>query len=123
MDKRITSRKDLEALREEAQAEMDIRTGPKKMEITVHMGTCGIAAGGRDILSELAAELSRARREDVSLRKSGCLGRCDQEPMMTVTEPSGDRIIYGKLDRRKVREIVREHVLGGHRVKSYVVKS
>jgi len=123
MAKKITSRKDLEALRDRARAQVDIRTGPKKVQITVHMGTCGIAAGARDILSELADELTRASQEDVSLRKSGCLGLCDQEPMMTVTEQSGGTFLYGNLNNQKVREIVREHVIRGHPVKSYIAKS
>ena len=123
MGKKITSREDLEALRKKTGAEVDLRSGRKEMQITVHMGTCGISAGGREVLSELADELRRASQENVSLRKSGCLGLCDQEPMMTVTEQSGDEILYGKLDKKKVREIVQEHILGGHPVKNYLVKS
>ena len=123
MGKKITSRKELAALRDRARSEVDLRTGAKEMQITVHMGTCGIAAGGREVLSGLADELSRASRENVSLRRSGCLGRCDQEPMMTVTEQSGNTFLYGKLNEAKVREIVREHILGGRPVKSHIVKS
>ena len=122
MGRKINSREDLKRLRDEAGAEMDIRTGPKEMRITVHMGTCGIAAGARDVLSELAEELSRASQENVSLRKSGCLGLCDQEPMITVTSPSGDEIHYGRLNKQKVREIVQEHVLSGRPVRNYRVK-
>ena len=123
MGKKIGSREELKALREKAKAEVDLRTGPKEMEITVHMGTCGIAAGGREILTELAEELSQAAREDVRLRQSGCLGLCDQEPMITVTHRSGDKFLYGKLDRQKVREIVQGHILGGKPVTGYIVKS
>ena len=123
MAKKIASRGDLEALRDKAKSEVDVRTGPKEVQITVHMGTCGIAAGGREVLSEVADELSSASEKSVSLRRSGCLGLCDQEPMMTVTEQSGDRYLYGKLDGRKARQIIREHVLGGRPVKGYIAKS
>jgi len=122
MGKKITSREDLKRLKDEAGAEMDIRTGPKEMRIIVHMGTCGIAAGAREVLSDLAEELSRASQENVSLRKSGCLGLCDQEPMITVTDPSGGEIHYGRLNRQKVHEIVQEHILSGRVVKNYLVK-
>ena len=123
MGKRIASRKDLEALREKARAEVDLRAGPKEVQITVHMGTCGIAAGGREILSELASALSRITQKNVDLRKSGCLGRCDREPMITVAEQSGAKFLYGNLDEKKVREIVQEHILGGQPVQNYLVKS
>jgi (2Fe-2S) ferredoxin len=123
MAKKIASRDDLRALREKARSETDLRTGRKEVQVTVHMGTCGIAAGGREILSELADALSRAGQENVNLGKSGCLGRCDQEPLMTVTEQSGAKFLYGNLTREKVREIVQEHILGGRPVQNYIVKS
>ena len=123
MEKKIANRQDLKTLREKARAEVDLRAGPKEIRITVHMGTCGIAAGGREVLSELADALSSAHKEDVDLRKSSCLGRCDQEPMMTVTEQSGAQFLYGKLDREKVREIVQEHIVAGRPVQNYIVKS
>ena len=122
MGKKIMSREDLKCLKNRAGAELDIRTGPKEMQITVHTGTCGIAAGAREVLSELAEELSRASQENVSLRKSGCLGLCDQEPMITVTDPSGDEVHYCRLNKQKVREIVQEHILSGRPVKNYLVK-
>lgn len=121
--KKIASRKELEALRERTRSETDLRTGPKDVKITVHMGTCGIAAGGREVLSELAEALGRAQQENVNLGKTGCLGRCDQEPMMTVTEQSGAQFLYGNLTREKVREIVQEHILGGRPIQNYLVKS
>ena len=123
MAKKIASRKDLEALRDTARAEVDLRTGEEELQITVHLGTCGIAAGGRDILSELAGALGGAAEKRVRLRKSECLGRCDQEPMITVTERSGETFLYGNLDGKKVREIVQEHILGGRPVQEYIVKS
>lgn len=121
MEKKIKSPEDLRSLRDKARAEVDLRTGLKEMQITVHMGTCGIAAGARDILSRLADELTDASLENVSLRQSGCLGLCDQEPMLTVTDKSGENFVYGKLDKNKVHGIVREHVLGGSPVKNYLV--
>ncbi|MFC1597635.1 ferredoxin [Planctomycetota bacterium] len=123
MAKEIASRKELEAVREKARSEVNLRSGPKEMQITVHMGTCGIAAGGREVLSELADALSTAGKENVDLRKSGCLGRCDQEPMMTVTEQSGVQFLYGNLDKQRVREIVQEHIVAGRPVQHYIVKS
>jgi len=122
MSKKITSREDLRRLRDEAKAELAIRSEPKEVRITVHMGTCGIAAGAREVLSELAEELARVPDVNVSLRKAGCLGLCDQEPMITITSSSGDEIRYGRLNKQKVREIVRQHILNGRVVESYLVK-
>ena len=36
---KITSPKDLQALQAKAKADVDLRSGPKDLRITVHMGT------------------------------------------------------------------------------------
>ncbi|MCK5862257.1 MAG: (2Fe-2S) ferredoxin domain-containing protein, partial [Candidatus Hydrogenedentes bacterium] len=54
MTTKISSPKDLAALREKAREAIALRSGPQEITITVHMGTCGIAAGARDILGALA---------------------------------------------------------------------
>ena len=123
MAKRITSAADLKSLQERAKEEIDLRTGPKDMQITVHMGTCGIAAGARDVLVCLADELGRSAADTVTLRQSGCMGLCDQEPMLTLTDRSGKSYVYGKLNQEKIHTIVDEHVLGGAPVTYYMVKT
>lgn len=123
MTEKISSPEELKALRDRARARIDLRTGEKDLSVTVHMGTCGIAAGARDVLSALMAELESAGATNVTVRQSGCLGLCDREPMMTVADRSGKRYVYGRLDRTKVRTIVREHVLGGVPVPDCLVKS
>lgn len=123
MAKRIRSPEDLRKIREQLKAEMDRRGAPKEIQITVHMGTCGIAAGARDILSQLTAELSRASVTNVTLRHAGCLGLCDQEPMLTLTDQAGLEFRYGNLDKGKVREIVLKHVIEGSPVVDYIIKT
>jgi NADP-reducing hydrogenase subunit HndB len=122
MDHKITGPADLVALRQKARARIDLRGGAKDLRITVHMGTCGIAAGARDVLSALMQELSAAPAASVTLQQAGCAGLCDREPMMTLTDKEGDVFRYGSLDQAKVRRIVAEHVLGGKPVEEYLIK-
>lgn len=121
MGKKITSPQDLLALRDKAKGEIDLRTGPKEILITVHMGTCGIAAGARDVLSALADELAKGKTSPATLRQSGCAGLCDREPMLTLTDKNGEQFRYGKLDAKKARRIVQEHVLSGHPVSECLI--
>lgn len=123
MSKRIKSPEELRLLRKWVKSETDLRGGPKEVQVVVHMGTCGIAAGARDVLTEVADELTQAEVENVTLRQSGCRGLCDQEPMLTVQDKSGQQFCYGKLDKHKVREIVEQHVLAGNPVTPYLVKT
>ncbi len=121
MTRRIESPEDLTRLRDKAQAEIDLRSGPRDMTATVHMGTCGIAAGARDVLAALAAELRRASASTVLLKQSGCAGLCAEEPMLTLTDREGQSFRYGKLDRARVSRIVREHVTAGRPVLEFVI--
>jgi len=55
--------------------------------VDVHMGTCGIAAGGRNVFSALQGEMVWLVVDNVMLRVTGCSGRCSMEPMITVHLP------------------------------------
>ena len=61
MARKIASVADLNALKAKAQGDVDLRSGAKEIEATVHMGTCGIAAGARDVLAEFLASPERRR--------------------------------------------------------------
>jgi (2Fe-2S) ferredoxin len=98
---------------------MELRGGPKEKQVIVHMGTCGIAAGARDILTELVAELDRRAVSDVTVRQSGCIGLCDEEPMLTLTDRDGRSFLYVNLTKDKVREIVTGHLIEGTPVEAY----
>jgi NADP-reducing hydrogenase subunit HndB len=118
---KLKSAKDLEALREKVRSDIEIREGPKEIQITVHMGTCGIAAGARTILNKLAEELAQAGVGNVTLKQSGCLGLCDREPMFTLKDAGGAEYRYGNLDGDKVTEIVRRHVIGKEPVSAFLI--
>jgi len=121
MAKKIRSVEDLKAVRRQAQAQVDLRTGAKDMRITVHMGTCGIAAGGRDVLMAIIEGLGDAGAEKVTVQQAGCAGLCDQEPMISVSDKAGGVFRYGRLDKNKVRQIIDQHVFRGQPVREYLL--
>lgn len=121
MATKINSPAELKAFREKVQAELDLRGAQKDMRITVHMGTCGIAAGARDVLMALMGDLADSSASTV-IHQASCAGLCDQEPMITVDDKSGHSYRYGKLTRDKVRQIVQKHVEGGKPVQEYLLK-
>lgn len=118
----IRSPEDLNALREKAIKDIEIRNSQKDLVITVHMGTCGIAAGAREVLKNIISELSAIGITNVTVRQSGCAGLCDREPMITIThKSSGSEYRYGKLNTEKIREIVKQHVAEGKPVMEYLI--
>ena len=90
-----------------------------KVKITVHMGTCGIAAGAREVMSALVEEISRSDRLDIEVASSGCIGHCKNEPNITIEIGSGEQVIYQKLNAAKMRDIFTKHILGGEVQENY----
>lgn len=121
MTTKISSPKDLAALRDKAREAIALRSGPREITITVHMGTCGIAAGARNVLASIAEVLDQEGIKNVTLRQSGCAGLCDREPMLTLTDKAGKEYRYGKLNSEKIRTLVLEHVVKGNPVMDYLI--
>jgi len=104
---------DLKKIKERVLREDPLRSGEKRIKITVHMGTCGIAAGAGEILDTLMEELSGSDADDVLVTTSGCRGICSREPMITIEEKNKEPVIYEYLTPNKVRQIFKRHVLKG----------
>lgn len=119
MDK-IRSLQDILAIREATQRKTALREDGYKMCFTVHMGTCGIASGARDVVNAVAQALEESGRTDIRLTTSGCIGACEHEPVMTVETLGGQPVLYGHLDAKKAREVFTK-TLAGKSASSYVV--
>lgn len=104
---------DLIRIRETTGRRMALRLGRSEACVTVHMGTCGIAAGARDVMQALLEALERADRTGVQVLAAGCMGRCAAEPQVTVTLPGSAPVTYQKMDPEKIRRVVQEHILEG----------
>jgi NADP-reducing hydrogenase subunit HndB len=104
---------DLKKIRESAKKKTALREGETSIKITVHMGTCGIAAGAREVMDALLEELTEADRQDIRVVTSGCMGMCSSEPNVTVQISGQDPVIYQHMDRNKMRQVFKRHVLLG----------
>jgi NADP-reducing hydrogenase subunit HndB len=114
--------KDLEKKREEAKRTVILREGgPYRAKVTVHMGTCGIAAGARKVMNALLKEIEERDARDVFVANSGCAGLCSREPMATVEIAGKAPVKYVDLDEEKMERIFEEHVLGGKIVQEYAL--
>jgi NADP-reducing hydrogenase subunit HndB len=92
-----------------------------KVKITVHMATCGIAAGARQVMSALVEEISRSDRPDIEVTSSGCIGHCKNEPNITVEIGGGEPVIYQKMTPDKMRQVFQKHILGGEVQEDYIL--
>jgi NADP-reducing hydrogenase subunit HndB len=113
--------KDLDKISQRVRKTTLLREGAGRAKITVHMGTCGIAAGARKIMSTLMDELEKQNITDVILTSSGCAGLCSREPMATVELKDEAPVKYVDLTPDKIRKILAEHVIGGKIVQEYAL--
>ncbi len=112
---------DLERISRQVKKTTLLREGAGDSKITVHMGTCGIAAGARKIMSILLEEFQKRKLDSIILTNSGCAGLCSREPMVTVERKGETPIKYVELTPEKMIRILDEHVLGGNVVEEYAL--
>lgn len=112
---------ELRKKREETKKDIYLRDGEFKSKIIVHMGTCGISVGARDIVSAFMDELTKSQRTDILLTTSGCAGLCSREPMATVELLNSPQVKYVDLTPEKASRIFHDHILGGNIVEEYAL--
>ena len=104
---------DLKKIKEETAKSTSLRDGDANVKITVHMGTCGIAAGARDVMNALMEEMAQTDRQDIRVVTSGCMGMCSSEPNVTVEIQGAEPIVYQKMEANRMRQVFKRHVLLG----------
>ncbi len=114
---------DLKRIRDEAKQAMTLRSGVARARITVHMGTCGISAGARDVMGALLKEIETLGLTDIIVTTSGCAGLCSREPMATVELAGQAPVKYADLKPERIVRVLREHVLEGKIVADFALAS
>lgn len=114
---------DLKRIKEQHKAAFTVREGGARVKVTVHMGTCGIAAGARRIMETLLTEINNQGLTDVIVTTSGCAGLCSKEPMATVEVSQEPPVKYVELNEEKIKKILTEHILQGKVVEEYALVS
>lgn len=109
----MTTLDELRKLKEKALGEIKTREGKASARITVGMGTCGIAAGAREVTTAFMEEIEKRNLKDIIITQSGCMGYCEQEPLVEI-EKDGQKIVYKKVTAEGAKKIVAEHIINGN---------
>ncbi len=112
---------ELKKLKDKAQRQISLREGQKRYRVVVSMGTSGIAAGARDVMTTMLDEIEKRGLDDVEVRVTGEIGLENIEPVVRIEELDGESTTYAHLDASKARHIVAEHLEKGHRVEDLAV--
>ena len=112
---------DLKRIKENMAGTVNLRDGTHRVKVTVHMGTCGIAAGARTIMKALLDKIEQSGATDIMVTSSGCAGLCNHEPMITVELKESAPVKYVKLDAEKTARIFDEHIQKGQPVAEFAL--
>ena len=85
------------------------------------MATCGIAAGARPVLNAFVDEIAKRDVKGVSVQQTGCIGMCQYEPIVEVTEPGKEKVTYVKMTPEKAVRVVNDHIVNGNPVAELTV--
>ena len=111
---------DLKSLREKLKNDIKVRQS-QGTKIIVGMGTCGIAAGAREVMTAVLDEMAVRNMHDVQVQQTGCIGMCEKEVLLDVIRPNEPRITYGNVKPADVKRIVADHVVNGRIIEDLVV--
>jgi len=98
---KVRTRSDLEILCAEGLSTLH----PPRLRVSVGMATCGLATGAADVYDVLRDEAA-ARGLDLMLVATGCLGYCQQEPLVDVALPGRGRVLYARVTPDRARDLI-----------------
>lgn len=118
----IKSLEDLKRVREEALEKRKLKATEGKTQVTVAMGTCGIAAGARDAMKAILDVIEKDNLQDIIVSQTGCIGLCEKEPIVQVVVGEQHKVTYGKVTPEIARQIMKDHVVAGKIVENHVIQ-
>ncbi len=116
---RLSSKEELKQLRDKIQEEIAIRQ--QKIQVKVHLGTCGISAGADEVFDAFTREVESRNLSDILISKASCLGLCSREPTVTIISPNDSKMIYGDLTVDRVPKVVEEHLMRGNAIQEWAL--
>lgn len=77
-------------------------------EIRIGLGSCCVASGSSDVKAELEKSL-KANKTNVDVKQVGCVGICNQVPLLEIHKPNETPHYYTKIKANEVNKIIRKH--------------
>lgn len=112
---------DLQAIRDKAKQQIDMRKEKDGYRVVVGMATCGIAAGARPVMSKLLEIVQKDNIDNVTVTQTGCIGICRLEPVVEVFNPDGEKTTYVHMTAEKAEKVMAQHIKAGKTVTEFTI--
>jgi NADH:ubiquinone oxidoreductase subunit F (NADH-binding)/Pyruvate/2-oxoacid:ferredoxin oxidoreductase delta subunit/(2Fe-2S) ferredoxin len=98
---------DLECLRQQYAQRLYF---PELIKVNIGMASCGIAAGAKASLEKALKEFSQEK--GIQICQTGCLGFCEEEPLVEILENGRPRVVYRHITNDKIIDAIRGYQQG-----------
>ena len=102
---KIKSDKDLEKISREYSKKIYY---PDAVKVNIGMASCGIAAGAK--LSYEKAKNEFSDNKEVRICQTGCLGFCEEEPLVEIVEQGKPRVIFRHIKEDKITDAISAYI-------------
>lgn len=92
-----------------------------KIQVLIGYGTCGIAAGAKEVEKVLKEHLEKSGINNITIKQVGCIGFCYAEPTIEIVHPNGDSVLLGNFKPENTPEIVDLHIKDINHDSKYVI--
>ena len=82
---------------------------PEKIKVNIGMASCGIAAGSMTVFKKAKDEFKDD--DTIEICQTGCLGFCEQEPLVEIFSKGKPRIIYKNITAKKILKAIDDYKL------------
>jgi NADH:ubiquinone oxidoreductase subunit F (NADH-binding)/Pyruvate/2-oxoacid:ferredoxin oxidoreductase delta subunit/(2Fe-2S) ferredoxin len=102
---KILSVKDLEKISEKFSKKLYL---PEGVRVNVGMASCGIAAGANTTLERALKD--HPAGESAQIRQTGCIGFCEEEPLVEILAKNKPRVVYKRVTEDKFPDVFQDYV-------------
>jgi len=101
---KIQSVQDLEKITKEYTKKL---YAPDSIKVNIGMASCGIAAGAMDSFETAQNEF--ADDKNIQICQTGCIGFCEEEPLVEIFSHNKPRIMYRCLTKDKIVDVIKQY--------------
>lgn len=104
---KIQSLEDLKKISQDYEKQL---YAPAGIKVNIGMASCGIAAGAQAALDK--AVLTYKDNPDIEIRQTGCIGFCEQEPLVEIMAPGKPRVMYQNITEDRIIDAIEGYKAG-----------
>ena len=111
-ERKIQSVEDVEKIQQEYSKQLYY---PDGIKVNIGMASCGIAAGAKASLEKALKELPQGNGTQIC--QTGCIGFCEEEPLVEIFAAGRSRVIYKHITEDKIIDAIQGYIQGNYNKK------